>query len=255
VECIGYIFITPHGMFAHFFFQTSLPGLAGVEVGTKPPGPGPAFKQGDVVSVNFAGSDVHHETDLQNLVPGTTYHYIISAFDTKGNEARVEGTFTTLVRKVTVNFITIHLEHSAFEPLGFDFERFGWLLGEYHGPAMLYSNDFSNRPDGVANITSTVYGHKEEAMTLGVFGANLDCAFSGALCRESAPNPIDWGLQGKDDNFIWNTATTQVHFGDRGAMEEFNEDYFFATPPGSNPDLQFTVFANVQVSYVTDPKA
>jgi hypothetical protein len=258
--CISFVTVYPHGMFAGFTFQTSLPGLAGVEVSTKPPGPGPAFNPADVVAVNFAGTTTEHEAVLQNLVPGTTYHYVVSAFDSKGNEARTQGTFTTLIRKVAVTFKNIHVAHTTMDGLSFAFERFGWLLNpkdpqhpEDAQQLFTVNGEWSDGDDINPNVTNTVVGHKEDAMTLGVEAwASEEDDIPIALIL-GIPVPQRWPgtvQTGGCKDCIDNTATTQVAFGGRGVQEEFTEDFSFATPSGSNPDLQFSVVANVQVRYV-----
>jgi hypothetical protein len=261
-QCIAGLKIIPHGMFVRFNFLTTSPGLAGVEVGTKPPGPGPAFNQADVVNATFAGTGLQHVIDLDRLVPGTTFFYIISAFDGKGNEVRSTGTFTTLFRKVTVTFGHIHIGQATKDNLTFEFERYGWLLdAKTHQPADMLNGEWGDGDDIFPNISSTVVGHKEDPMIVGVFGYGQECDdVTTYLCRAGYPSALSRPRSSNHDpgDYNWNTATTQVSFGVGGEQEEFDQVIFFDTATGTDPlqycdvcaDLHFSVTAFVQVRYV-----
>src|SRR4030095_2519227 len=104
----------PNGTFAKINFTTKESSLPVVSVSTKKPLSFPLVstkdektwnKPSDIDYTNFAQIDKKHQPPLNNLKPGTLYHYVIAAHDKKsGLWFKRSGTFKTFRRMVTVNF-------------------------------------------------------------------------------------------------------------------------------------------------------
>jgi len=110
-QCIKYLQYEAHGTFALFNFITSQDAVATIQASTAAPVKQAngtwTFPGGAPYNV-FSAKQPQHAVEVNNLVPGTAYHFIINAAPgPKGTDAQSVGTFTTLKRIVTVNISSI----------------------------------------------------------------------------------------------------------------------------------------------------
>ncbi len=110
-QCIKYLQYEAHGTFALFNFITTQTAVATVQISAAAP-----VKQADGTWVFPGGAPYNvlsakqgqHAVEVDNLSPGTAYHFLITAAKgSMGDDAQSVGTFTTLKRMVTVNIGTI----------------------------------------------------------------------------------------------------------------------------------------------------
>lgn len=111
VQCITTVDVVPHGGWAQFAIESSETAIITLEASTmKPNDDGSWGNPSAVVSSNATILPTQKWTPpLANLDSNTTYHYIVRAHDTNGNEQFKTGSFKTLTRRVVVNFAEIEM--------------------------------------------------------------------------------------------------------------------------------------------------
>jgi hypothetical protein len=251
-----------HGTFAIIEFTTDNSCLPVVSVSRKKPLKFPQSSTkdekmwsdpDDIESSNFAQSGTTHHAQLNKLIPGRHYYYVISAHDNKsGLWHKKGGTFNTLRRKVTVKFkklwITDDSDGGSAGDLRFGFYINGKPVAKFpsgSGYTSLDTDDQKtiNRTVGILPAPST--------LTLKAIGFDNDVGFGGLDSTGSnfpAGNP-NLGT-GEGENGEWTSTSKTINVDNTDSVDTVGPIFFKLVAKGAHDsDLEFEVHGDYTISY------
>jgi hypothetical protein len=234
--------VNPHGTYADFKLTSEGPVTFTLEVSVTPP-----------VNGSFADPLVYQHSQpkvtswsprVEGLTPNTTYYYRAARNGVWLSKEETGG-FTTLKRKVVVNFWAIQVADDSDSwgagELRFNFGVNGaWQDNLHYGEVSVSSGSavYPNRTAVLPNAPST--------LKLKVQGSDNDCDISEPLCStgDLYIYPTDGGSTDLAD---WATANSPVIQLKAGLGESYTGSFAVTT---STYALKFTASGSYTVSYV-----
>jgi hypothetical protein len=180
LQCITSVDVQPHGGWAQFTIKTNETAVITLEASTTPPNPDGTWSNPDAVTA-FAGSVMptdQYTPPLANLQSNTTYHYVVRARE-HGNESVEIGSFTTLTRRVDVDFNEIQMIEDSDGLAAADCDCFFYF--------------------GVGDATPMRYGSSENPISVGsdtTVPLDADASITGA------PSEIRLGAIAWDSDYV-----------------------------------------------------
>ena len=234
--------VNPHGTYADFKFTSEGPVTFTLEVSATPPVNG-SFAD-PLVSLHSQPKITSWSPRVEGLTPNTTYYYRAARNGVWVSKAET-GSFTTLKRKVVVNFWAIQVADDS-DSLGAGELRFNfgvngaWQDNLHYGEVSVSSGStvYPNRTAVLLNAPGT--------LKLKVQGWDNDCDFGDGLCStgDLYIYPTDGGSTDLAD---WATANSPVIQLKAGLGESHTGSFVLTT---SAYALKFTASGSYTVSYV-----
>jgi hypothetical protein len=256
-QCIKYVQDEAHGTYVLFSFFTMQPAVATLQLSTAAPQKSAtgvwSFPAGTVAATAFSGTQIQHAVEIDNLTPGTAYHYIIDgAKGPTGVDAQVTGIFTTLKRMVTVtiNQITVTDDSDSFSAgdLAFNLKVNG------SAPAMYPTEDMIafNPANG-----STVEWSSGETRNVGMQVKIATTAAQATVLLEGwdwDSNQPGW-LNGQPINIDQNTGSISGDRADVSQTLSINDDDHYIIPSKAvtmqttSKSLKYKATGTLTISY------
>ncbi|WKG02744.1 hypothetical protein [Mycolicibacterium sp. HK-90] len=177
-RCIKSLEVQPHGGWAQFTIETSKTMVITVEASTTPPDADGKWSDPNAIaaSVGTVIPTNHYAPGLPNLQPNTTYHYVVRAH-LQGHEQVKTGKFTTLTRRVDVDFNEVQMIEDTDGPLDGDCDCFFYF--------------------GVGDLDPIRYGDSYHKQSM---GSGTTTPIDVAAGFINAPNDLLLGVAGYDDD-------------------------------------------------------
>jgi hypothetical protein len=262
LQCITTADVVPHGLWAQFTIETSETAIITLEASTtKPNDDGKWSNPSAVMSSNATILPTKKWTPpLANLDSNTTYHYVVRAHDTNGNEQFKTGTFKTLTRRVLVTFAEIQMIDDSDGALAGDCDCFFYFNAGSVTPTEWGTlSDPQSIESGTSvhpNIAITVDGAPGE-IRIRTMGHDDDTDF-GEFCSAGTGFPTytgaaNWQSSGNFEECLeWAGDQVLVSVARRGSdlepgdvNEEFTEPFTIPV----NGELVYNVHGTYQVTY------
>jgi hypothetical protein len=246
-QCIENVQVTPHGQFANISFHTTVSEYATIQVSTVPPKKLPdgtlSYTNLPVDSFALSPSSAQHSAEMDNLTPGTLYHFVINAVKgSTGNDAQYQGTFTTFKRyvKATVSEIDVIDDSDAFSAGDLVFN----LLVNGTGPAIFPAAETTQWNSGEAKtVNMQVTAASGDQATVTVKGWDWDDDRQGWLI--GSPIVIDSyntkGIDGDEAN-----VSKAFNVAGNGHDQSFTQNFTLVT---TNHSLKYRAFGSIHVFY------
>jgi hypothetical protein len=269
--------VEPHIDFVKFTFTTPRPSLPIIAISTKAPkAPFDKFTAkgattyspyttSEIVSANFAQYGTNHASELRNLQPNTTYHYVIEASDKGVGTYRETGTFTTLKRKevvtlkrkVVVTFSSIKVTDDSDDLSQGDL-AFGFFINGQNnvgGKMSFPSSGQIGWPTGDTkniNLTRTLTNAPAK-LTLKVTGFDDDefeSPFTLSTCGKGAITNPNMSKNGENSCGEWTSTWKTFNLESFDAVGTHSAVPFTLTgTAGGDSELAFVVKGSYTVSY------
>ncbi|KHO20825.1 hypothetical protein QQ44_23260 [Mycolicibacterium setense] len=262
-RCIQSIDVQPHGGWAQFDIQTSKTMVITVEASTTPPDANGKWSDPNVVT-SFVGTVIptnHYAPGLPNLQPNTTYHYVVRAH-LQGHEQVKTGKFTTLPRRVAVDFDEVQMIEDTDGPLDGDCDCF-FVFGVGDLDPIWYGDSNNKKSIGSGTTApidvSAGFTNAPNDLLLGVAGYDddtdafevmtFDCLVGHGAPREGESWKDSWSADGclqHSGDEITVSLSRQGPPGDPGAVDEqFTEPFTIAV----DGVLKYKIRGTYRVSY------
>jgi hypothetical protein len=247
MQCISSVQVTPHGQFANISFHTSVANFATVQVSTVAPkklADGTySYTNLPVDSFALTPSSAQHNAEMDNLTPGTVYHFLINAAKgSTGKDAQYPGTFTTLKRYVKATITEIDVTDDSDDLSAGDLV-FN-LLVNGAGPAIFPGAETTQWPTGEAKtVNMHVTAASGDQATVTLKGWDWDDDQPGWLI--GSPIVIGSANTSGIDGDAANAAKT-INVAGNGHDQTINQNITLQT---SSQSLKFMAFGTIQVFY------
>jgi hypothetical protein len=256
-QCIKGVQYEAHGTYTLFGFLTMQSAVATVQVSTAAPQKSAAgvwtFPAGASVQTAFSAKQVGHQVEIDNLTPGTAYHFIINAAKgPTGVDDQETGAFTTLKRMVTVtiNQITVTDDSDALSAgdLAFNLKVNGSFPAMYPTEDMIAFNPA---------LGSTVEWSSGETRNVGMQVKIATTADQATVLLEG----WDWDseqpgwLNGQPINIDQNTSGIAGDRADVSQTISVNDDEHYNIPAKAvsmqttNKSLKYKATGTLTISY------
>ncbi|MGV0812406.1 fibronectin type III domain-containing protein [Mycolicibacterium boenickei] len=262
-RCIKSVDVQPHGGWAQFTIETSKTMVITVEASTTPPDGNGKWSDPNAIaaSVGTVIPTNHYTPGLPNLQPNTTYHYVVRAH-LQGHEQVKTGKFTTLTRRVEVDFDEVQMIEDSDGPLDGDCDCFFYFGVGDMKPIELGSRDnklsigsgtsvhidaatgFNDAPSEIW-LHAKGYDDDEDAFEM----LNLGCTIGLGPPHDGGPWKTSGALDGCIEwaaNDLLVPLSRQGPPGDPGAVDEQFTEPFTISVDGN---VTFKVHGTYRVSY------
>ena len=235
--------VQPHGTYAGFDITVAKSSTFKIEASTSQPNANGTFGW-VAASATVPNPTTHALVNLLGLQPNTTYYYVVTATDGQGNTTKMQGSFKTLKRNVTVVFDNLDLiddSDSAGDcECRFEFRVNGQPVQDY------VNNDFGTNDPAVNPNVKFVFTTTMATLSMSVRGFDDDesCIFGLCVCGLGG---IPAGT-GENDCGEWSTAAATRSFK-TGPGEMYTETFQLATFGGNGSSLKFTAAGSFVVTY------
>lgn len=262
-RCIKSVDVQPHGGWAQFDIETSKTMVITVEASTTPPDANGNWSDPNAVAA-FVGTVIptnHYAPGLPNLQPNTTYHYVVRAH-LQGHQQVKTGKFTTLTRRVAVDFDEVQMIEDTDGPLDGDCDCF-FVFGVGDLDPIWYGNTSNKQSIGSGTTApidvSAGFTNAPNDLLLGVAGYDddtdafevlaFDCLVGHGAPREGESWKDSWSADGclqHSGDEITVPLSRQGPPGDPGAVDEqFTEPFTIAV----DGVLKCKIHGTYRVSY------
>jgi len=228
MQCITSVDVKPHGGWAQFTVATNEKAILTLEASTTPPNANGTWSNPNDVTAETATilPTQNWTPPLAELKSNTTYHYVVRAHDTNGNEQFKTGTFKTLTRRVAVTFTEIEMFDDSDGFGAGDCDCWFWFnAGNESKPYGSYENQKSiaSGTSVHPNVTVTV-NNAPNQIWLRAHGSDDDTDF-GEICEagiftpseHNEPWDANWaGSASWKECLEWAANQTQVSLSRQG---------------------------------------
>jgi hypothetical protein len=248
MQCIENVQVSPHGQFADISFHTNVSEYASIQVSTVPPkklADGTlSYTNLPVDSFMLTPSGSQHSAEMDNLTPGTLYHYVINAV--KGSvgtkDAQYQGTFTTLKRYVKATISEIDVIDDS-DSLSAGDLVFNLYVGGSN-PAIFPSAETTQWDSDEAKIVNMqATSAADDQVTVTLEGWDWDDSQQGWLI--GSPIVIDSyntsGIDGDGAN-----VSKAFNVAGNGHDQSFTQNFKLET---TNHSLKYRAFGSIHVFY------
>jgi hypothetical protein len=246
MQCIENVQVSPHGQYANISFHTSVSEFATIQVSTVPPkklADGTfSYTNLPVDSFALTPSSSQHSAEMDELTPGTLYHFVINAVKgSVGKDAQYQGTFTTFKRyvKATISEIDVidDSDDLSAGDLVFNLDVDG------AGPAIFPAETTQWSSGDAKTVNMQVTTAADDQVTVTVKGWDWDDDQQGWLI--GSPIVIDSyntsGIDGDEAN-----VSKAFNVAGNGHDQSFTQNFKLET---TNHSLKYLAFGSIHVFY------
>jgi hypothetical protein len=262
MQCITTADVVPHGGWAQFTIETTETAIITLEASTTKPNDDGTWGNPDLVTSSNATilPTKKWTPQLANLDSNTTYHYVVRAHDTNGNEQFKTGSFKTLTRRVVVTFAEIQMIDDSDGFGAGDCDCFFYFnAGDETPKEWGHISDTHSIESGTSvhpNVSVTINDAPDE-IRIRAKGYDDDTDF-GEFCSAGTGYPdftgdANWKSSGNFEECLeWAGDQVLVTVSRRGSdLEPGDVDEEFTNPfmISVNGELVYNVHGTYQVTY------